>query len=78
VHELVISVPAGAGYGLPTAYFLVQAAGLIMERRYCKLPTTIKHLRTVLFTAVPAFFPFHPPFVEGVMVPFFRAIGALP
>lgn len=78
VHEVVISVPAGAGYGLPTAYFLVQGAGLIMERRYCKLPTTIKHLRTVLFTAAPAFFLFHPPFVEGVMVPFFHAIGALP
>ncbi len=78
VHELVISVPAGAGFGLPTAYFLMQAAGLIAERRYCKLPTAIKHIRTVLFTALPAFFLFHPPFVEGVMVPFFHAIGALP
>jgi alginate O-acetyltransferase complex protein AlgI len=78
VHELLISVPAGAGYGLPTAYFLVQGAGLMMERRYCTLPTTIKHIRTVLFTALPAFFLFHPPFVEGVMVPFFHAIGALP
>lgn len=78
VHELVITVPAGAGYGLPTAYFLFQAAGLAAERRYCRLPTTLKHIRTILFTALPAFFLFPPPFVEGVMVPFFKVIGALP
>jgi alginate O-acetyltransferase complex protein AlgI len=90
-HELVISVPAGAGFGLPTAYFLLQALGITLER---KADTPVRHqagsdgsarasflrrwLRTHAFTLLPAFILFHPPFVERVMVPFFRVIGALP
>jgi alginate O-acetyltransferase complex protein AlgI len=74
VHELVNSVPAGAGYGLPTAYFLLQALGITLER---KRPAPA-WLRTHAFTVLPAFILFHPPFVERVLVPFFRVIGALP
>lgn len=72
-HELVISVPAGAGYGLPMGYFLLQALGMVLERG--RRPNW---LRTHAFTALPLFLVFHPPFVERVMVPFFRVIGALP
>jgi hypothetical protein len=80
MHDLIISVPAGAGYGLPTGYFLLQALGLALEKKMDRRPhsTAVKWLRTHAFTALPAFFLFHPPFVERVMVPFFHAIGALP
>jgi alginate O-acetyltransferase complex protein AlgI len=81
-HELVISVPAGGGYGLPTAYFLLQALGITLERRVFKnIRATTRLPRWIFthaFTVLPAFFLFHPPFVERVMVPFFHAIGALP
>jgi hypothetical protein len=33
-------------------------------------------LYTALFTAGPAFWLFHPPFVRNVVLPFMRAIGA--
>lgn len=74
-HELVISVPAGAGYGLPSVYFLLQALGITLERRGLRG----RHwFFTHAFTALPACIAFHPPFVERVMTPFFQTIGALP
>ncbi len=81
-HELVISVPAGAGFGLPTAYFLLQALGIVIERRlFSRRPASTHRMGrwffTHAFTALPALFLFHPPFVERVMIPFFHAIGAL-
>ena len=69
VHELVISVPAGGGYGLPTLYFVIQSAGLLIERSKWARPLRGRVLTAMIVTA-PAFGLFHPPFVERVVVPF--------
>jgi predicted DCC family thiol-disulfide oxidoreductase YuxK len=71
IHELVISLPAGGGYGLPTLYFLAQGAALLVERRVGS-----SWLFTMIGVAAPAFWLFHPPFVARVILPFMEAIGA--
>ena len=79
LHDLVISFPARAGYGLPTAYFLMQGLGVLVERS----PTGQRFglgrgprgwLWTALVAAGPLYVLFHPWFVMRVMVPFLSAI----
>jgi Membrane bound O-acyl transferase family len=82
IHDLVISVPAAAGYGMPTGYFVVQGLGVIVERspsgRKCGFGTGLRgRLFAILVTAGPAFCLFHPPFVRRVILPFMEAIHAL-
>ncbi len=69
VHDLVISVPAGGGYGLPTLYFVIQGVGLLIERTRWARPLRGRVLTTFIVLA-PAFGLFHPPFVERVVLPF--------
>lgn len=81
VHDMVISLPAGGGYGGPTLYFTVQAFGLATERsRAGKRVGLVTGWRGRAFTASvvvgPAFVLFHPPFVHEVVVPFLSIIGA--
>ena len=82
IHDLVISLPARGGYGLPTGYFILQGLGVILERsrfgRRLGLQTgPAAWIFMVLVTAVPAFWLFHPPFVLRVILPFMRAVHAL-
>lgn len=82
LHELVISLPARAGYGWPTFYFLWQGWGVIAQRtpifRQWGLDRgTGGRLFTILIVAGPAFWLFHPPFVHRVVIPFLQAIHAL-
>jgi len=78
LHELVISLPAGAGYGLPTGYFLLQGWAVIAQRTPIAGRVRFSgRLFTLLVIAAPAFGLFHPPFVTRVIVPFMQAIHAL-
>ena len=82
VHDLVISLPARGGYGLPTLYFLVQGAGVAIERsRLGKILQLGRGPRgwcfTVIFLTVPLYGLFHPFFVMRVILPFMQAIHAL-
>jgi alginate O-acetyltransferase complex protein AlgI len=78
VHETVISLPAGAGFGLPTAYFLVQGFAVLLQRKSAALRGAVSGwLFTMIVVAGPAFWLFHPPFIRRVILPFFQAIGAL-
>jgi len=75
VHELVISLPAGAGYGLPTLYFTLQGLGMLVERKWRRF--FCRRLVTWIVVAGPAFWLFPPSFMNRVVVPFLCVIGAL-
>jgi Membrane bound O-acyl transferase family len=82
IHDLVISLPARGGYGLPTGYFVLQGLGVTLERSSMGRRLGLQHgflgwLFMVIFTAAPAFWLFHPHFVMRVILPFMHAIGAL-
>jgi len=74
VHELAISVPAGAGFGLPMGYFLLQGVGVSVERHAARRGLPVRGgmcgwLYAALFTVPAAFWLFHPPFVRNVVLP---------
>ena len=81
LHELVISVPAHGGFGLPTLYFIAQGLGLLLERsrvgRRLGLGRGMSGRWFALVAAGgPAFWLFHSPFIHRVILPMLHAIGA--
>lgn len=82
IHDLVISVPARGGYGLPTLYFLLQGVGVTAERS--SFGSRLGLARGVrgwffmaLFLVAPVFWLFHPWFVVRVILPFMQAVHAI-
>ncbi|HEX4998426.1 MAG TPA: MBOAT family protein [Terriglobia bacterium] len=81
VHDLVISVPAGGGYGLPTAYFLLQGIATLFERSAVGRSVGLGrgwrgHVFTLVVTAGPVFWLFHPPFARNVILPMLRFLSS--
>jgi len=82
VHDVVISIPAGGGYGGPTLFFVIQSCALLAERsRLGKVfglgCGAIGWLFTMTLLVAPAVLFFHSPFVLRVVNPFLVAMGAL-
>lgn len=82
VHELVITVPARGGFGLPTVYFLLQGTALIVERSHLGRRIGLGHgvrgrTFALVVAAAPAFWLFPPVFVHRVILPMLHAIGAI-
>ena len=83
IHDLVITFPAGGGYGLPTLYFTFQGVAMLIERSTIgdRLGLAIGwrgRAFALLVVASPIAALFPPPFVLNVMVPFFQLLKALP
>jgi alginate O-acetyltransferase complex protein AlgI len=80
IHDLIISLPARAGFGGPTVYFVLQALGLFVERSSLGrrfLRGGAGRLFTLTCVGAPLPMLFHPFFMTRVMVPFMRAIGCI-
>lgn len=80
VHDLVISLPAQGGYGLPTLFFSLQCLGILFERSVIGKRLGLGHgwfgwLFCLLLLAGPAALLFHVPFVDHVVLPFLQVIG---
>jgi len=81
VHDVVISLPAGAGYGQPTLYFLLQALAVQFERsglaeRYLLRRPIMRRAFAFVAILAPVNLLFHAPFRQDVVIPFMEACGA--
>lgn len=82
IHDAVISFPARGGYGLPTAYFILQAFGLLFERSRGGSRLGLGHgprgwVFVLLIAGLPAYWLFHPVFIRNVILPMLKALGAI-
>jgi alginate O-acetyltransferase complex protein AlgI len=79
IHDAVISYAAGAGFGLPTLYFLIQGLAVRVEhsragKRAGLGRGFVGRLFAVVVIVAPAGLLFHPPFMTRVVLPMLAAI----
>jgi uncharacterized protein YqjF (DUF2071 family) len=80
VHDMVITLPARGGYGLPTLYFTIQGLGILVDRtpvfrRAFRQRRWLGRAFALAVVLAPVGLLFPPVFVERVIVPFLNAIG---
>lgn len=76
IHELVITLPAGGGYGGPTLYFLAQGLGVMLEKHaFLRHRPKTRRVWTLLWVTLlfPLLFP--PVFVRNIIFPMLHAWG---
>jgi alginate O-acetyltransferase complex protein AlgI len=84
LHELAISVPVQAGYGLPFLYFLLHAFAMQIEHDLAKRGHRIDavpwrgRLWTIAWLFIPLPMLFHRPFLEGCVWPLIGLTGPSP
>lgn len=73
LHELAISVPVRAGFGLPLLYFLLHGGLMMVERELTRRRRPIGgrfgRVWTIVWLIAPLPILFHPPFLTGVVWP---------
>jgi alginate O-acetyltransferase complex protein AlgI len=69
LHEVAISLPVQAGYGLPTAYFAIHGAATLFEQRVITPGTWPARIWTGLLVLLPLPLLFHPWFLRGIVWP---------
>jgi alginate O-acetyltransferase complex protein AlgI len=75
LHELAISVPVGAGYGLPMCYFLLHGGLTLAERGFERAGRPVsgwgwpRRVWVLGWLALPLPILFHPWFLRGVIWP---------
>jgi alginate O-acetyltransferase complex protein AlgI len=74
IHDVVISLAAGGGWGRPTLYFLIQGIAQLVERsRMGRAIGLARGLVGRLYSATVVLAPvgllFHPPFIVRVVLP---------
>jgi hypothetical protein len=82
VHEIAISVPARGGYGLPTLYFAIQGAAMLIERSAEKRGIGLTSgilgwCWTAIVTVPGAYILFPPVFVRTVVLPVVDFVAGL-
>lgn len=73
LHEMAISLPVMAGFGLPFLYFLLHGFALLIERGLARRGTPMAGWKgrvwTMLWLLLPLPILFHRPFLQGVLWP---------
>jgi D-alanyl-lipoteichoic acid acyltransferase DltB (MBOAT superfamily) len=74
LHEIAISVPVNAGYGLPMVYFILHAFAMLAEAKSTTVQRLLKrpilsHIWVMSLLIAPLPLLFHQTFIEQVLIP---------
>jgi alginate O-acetyltransferase complex protein AlgI len=83
IHDVVISIPAQGGYGLPTLYFSLQGIGVAIEKSRIGRRVGLGSGKRgkcfgMLLLLLPVQWLFHRDFVVRIFFPFLQSLGATP